>query len=102
MHYLIIIDCLSDWPTIVPLGRQISAKHLLDALTELFSHTAIPAVVWSDIGPQFTAKQFQAFAKQWGFQHRTSAPRAMQWQGRVCSEINEKADSCSMVWQVPR
>jgi len=33
-HY----HCLTDWPTTIPMGRQISAKHLLAALTELFSH----------------------------------------------------------------
>jgi len=97
-NYLIVIDCLTDWPTIVPMGRQISTKHLLTALTELFSRTAIPDVIWSDRGPQFTANHFQAFATKWGIQHRTSTPHYPQSNGKAESAVKSMKKLIRAAW----
>ena len=42
-HFLVVVDCLTDWPNVFPMGR------------DLFSRTAAPDVVWSDGGPQLTS-----------------------------------------------
>ena len=81
--YLIIIDCYSDWPTIILMGRHTTASHTIGAVRTLFSQTAIPDTFWSDRVPQFTARQFQNFTEKWGFIHRTSTPYYVlpeQWQ----------------------
>ena len=56
------------------MGRDIIVSHMFAGLIELFNRTAIPDVLWSDSDPQFTAKEFQAFARQLGFHHQTSIP----------------------------
>ena len=50
-YYLVIVDCYSDWPTIVPMGRDITASHLTAAIRELISRIAVPDIFWSDGGP---------------------------------------------------
>ena len=40
--YLVLVDCYTDWPTIVPMGSDTSATKLIAAMTELFCRTAIP------------------------------------------------------------
>ena len=81
-YYLVVIDCYSDYLTIISMGRDITATHLIAAVRELISRTAVPDVFWSDGGPQFTSKKFQEFAKQWGFTCRTSSPYYPQSNGR--------------------
>lgn len=67
------------------MGRDITTRRLLAALIEIFSQTAVPDVLWTDRGPQFTARSFQSFAQQWGFKHYTSTPHYPQ--------SNEKAEA---------
>lgn len=74
-NYLILVDCYSDWPDIVPMGTTTNTASLISALRQSFCRTGVPDIVWSDQGPQFMAKQFQEFAKQWRFKHLTSTPR---------------------------
>jgi len=81
--YLIIVDCYTDWPTIVPMGKNINAAALITVVRELFCRTAIPDLFWSDRGPQFTSKKFQSFAAQWGFKHQTSSPHYPQSNGKA-------------------
>ena len=45
---IIITDCYSDWPTIIPMGRNTTTSHLITAVRTLFSQTAVPDVLWSD------------------------------------------------------
>ena len=63
---MIIVDCYTDWPDIIPMGTNTSTPQLITALRSAFCRTAIPDILWSDGGPQFTAKAFQTFATQWG------------------------------------
>ena len=81
--YVIVVDCYLGWPTIIPMGRDIRAKHLIAGLRALFTQTAIPDVFWSDRGPQFTSTEFKSFAHQWGFCHQTSTPHYPQSNGRA-------------------
>ena len=36
-YYLIIIDCYSDWPTIAPMGIDITSSSVISAFRTLFS-----------------------------------------------------------------
>ena len=64
--YLVIVDCFTDWPTVISLGTSATSRDLISATRELFSHLAVPNVFWSDGGPQFTFKQFQNFLNDGG------------------------------------
>ena len=82
-QYLIWVDCYSDWPIIVSMGKDTTTNRLLAALREIFSQTAVPDILWTDRGPQFMAKRFQSFARQWGFVHCTSTPYYPQSNGKA-------------------
>lgn len=97
-QYLITVDCFSDWPEITPTMTNTTTTKLLSSLKSSFCHTGIPDKVWTDQGPQFTSQAFQEFARQWGFEHATSSPKAeatvksmkkviqSAWQGRHLDE----------------
>jgi len=44
-YYLVVVDCYSDWPTVVPMGKDITATNMIAGLTELLSRTAVPNVL---------------------------------------------------------
>ena len=50
-YYLVVVDCYSDWPTIIQMGKDIITTHMVAGLTELFSRTTVPDIFWSDKGP---------------------------------------------------
>ena len=52
----------------------ISSKDVISALKFCFSEHGIPEEVISDNGPQFTAREYQDFAAQYGFRLTTSSP----------------------------
>ena len=60
--YLIIVDCYTDWPAIISLEHGTTASHLISHIRQSFCCTAIPDILWSDGGPQFTSKTFADFA----------------------------------------
>ena len=97
-YYLVIVDCYSDWPTIVPMGRDITASHLIAAIRELISRTGVPDIFWSDGGPQFTSKQFQEFATQWGFTCRTSSPYYPQSNGKAEATVKSMKRLICSAW----
>ena len=57
-NYFVFVDCFTDWPTVVSMGKCATSTDLITAARELFSRTAMPDVFWSDGGPQFTSHQF--------------------------------------------
>ena len=70
--YLIIVDCFTDWPAIISLDHGTTVVQVITAIRQSFCRTAIPDVVWSDGGPQFTSKLLQtlltvgaSYIKQW-------------------------------------
>ena len=54
---------------------------IITQLNSQFSRHEIPETVISDNGPQFSSREFQAFAKEWEFIHRTSSPHHAQSNG---------------------
>ena len=71
--YLITDDCHTDWPDIISMPHNTTAPQITTALQQLFCRTAIPDVLWSDGGPQFTLHHFAQLARQWGIIHKTSS-----------------------------
>ena len=78
-HYLIVVDCYTDWPAILPMDHDTTIPKLNTALRQSFCHTAL----WSDGGPQFTCKMFKDFSQQWGFLHKTSTLHYPQSNGKI-------------------
>ena len=70
---VIVADCYSKYPWILQLAA-ISSKGVISALKFCFSEFGIPEEVISDNGPQFTAREYQDFAAQYGFRLTTSSP----------------------------
>ena len=71
--YVIVADYYSKYPWIFQLAA-ISSKDVISALKFCFSEHGIPEEVISDNGPQFTAREYQDFAAQYGFRLTTSSP----------------------------
>jgi hypothetical protein len=97
-NYLILVDCFSDWPDIIPMGRDTTTAKLVSALRQSFCRTGVPDVVWSDQGPQFMSKQFQEFAKLWGFRHATSTPRYPQSNGKAEATVKSMKKLIRTSW----
>ena len=97
-QFLNIVDCYTDWPDIIPMGTNTTTHHLITALRSIFCRTAIPDILWSDGGPQFTAKAFQMFATQWGFTHQKSSPRYPQSNGKVEATVKSMKKILAASW----
>ena len=71
--YLVMVDYLSDFFEVSELS-QLSAATVIRVLKEHFARHGIPVIVQSDGGPQFVAKEFSDFSREWGFTHMVSSP----------------------------
>ena len=98
--YLVLVDCYTDWPDIIPMGHNTSTSHLIKVIRQSFCRTGVPDTLWSDQRPQFTSKQFQDFASQWGFQHRTSSPRYPQSNGKIEATVKSMKKLIKTSWNV--
>ena len=86
-QFLITVDCCTDWPEIVHMGKDTTATRLNHALLGVFSRYGVPDVIWSDQGPQFTSHTFQYLAKEWGIKHVPSSPTYPQSNGKAESAV---------------
>ena len=96
--YLIVVDCYSDWPDIIPMGHNTTTHHLTKVLRQSFYCIGVPDVLWSDQGPQFMAKSFQEFARQWGFSHSTSTPHYPQSNGKAEATVKSMKNLITTSW----
>ena len=80
------------------MGKSITAVAYILALRALFSRTAIPNLLWSDRGPQFTSKKFQDFAAQWEFKHQVSSPHYPQCNGKVEAIVKSMKKIICTTW----
>ena len=96
--YLVTVDCYTDWPDIYALTRNTTTTQVIAALRQTFCRTAIPDIVWSDGGPQFTSIQFTQFAQQWGFLHKTSSPYHPQSNGKIESTVKSMKKIICISW----
>ena len=98
-QFLILVDCCTDWPEIIPMGHNTTTHKLVSALRQSFCRTAVPDILWSDQGPQFTAHAFRNFARQWGFTHNTSSPRYPQSNGKVEATVKSMKKLLATSWE---
>ncbi|KAF6022082.1 hypothetical protein EB796_019610 [Bugula neritina] len=73
-NYLLVVDYHSRYIEVRRLD-SLSSAFTVDKVKSIFSTHGIPEVVISDNGPQFSSREFQEFAKSYGFQHLTSSPK---------------------------
>ena len=52
-------------------------------MKKIFSRHSIPKELFTDGGPQFVAKEFKKFTKDWDFVHDSSSPHFPQSNGMV-------------------
>ena len=97
--YLIAVDGYSGYPCIANCGKTAPTSALINGLRKIFIQTAIPEVIWSDGGPQFTAQAFKAFLKRWGVKHMTSSPEFVQSNGRAEASV-KNVKKCFVVLPV--
>lgn len=72
-EYVLIADSFSGYYDFRQL-RSINTDSVMDFFKEKFSEHGVPRQLHTDGGPQFTSRQFQEFAKDWGFEHCVSSP----------------------------
>ena len=80
--YLLVIDYYSRYIEIAKLTTT-SANDVIRHLKSIFARHGIPAKVFTDNGPQFSANLFSSFSKSYGFTHKTSSPRYPQSNGEA-------------------
>jgi hypothetical protein len=98
-YFLIVVDCLTDWPHICPMGSTTTSSCTIKVLRGLFCRTAAPDIIWSDGGPQFTSAKFQAFLKGWGVRHEVSSPHHPQSNGKAESTIKSMKQLIKAAWK---
>ena len=96
--YLVWVDCYSDWPIIAPLDKDTTVTRITTVCTEIFSQTAVPDIMWTDGGPQFTSKVFQNFLHQWGIIHRKSTPHYPQSNGKAEATVKAMKKILRAAW----
>ena len=97
-NYLVWVDCYSDWPIIAPMHNNTTATHLTAVCIEILGQTAVPDILWTDRGPQFTSGVFQNFLHQWGVQHRRSTPHYPQRNGKAEATVKAMKKIIRAAW----
>ena len=54
--------------------HKTDAATVIKKIKNVFSRMGLPEVLRNDNGPQYAAKTFEKFAKDWGFQHIPKSP----------------------------
>ncbi len=81
-HFVLLVDHWSGFFEVQELTRTTADKVILACKVQFARH-GIPDTVITDNGPQFSATEFSAFARDWQFKHLTSSPRYPQFNGRA-------------------
>ena len=97
-NFLITVDCCTDWPEIIQMGKYMTAKKTIEAIRKLFCRTAAPDVLWSDGGPQFTSEKFQSFLRDWDVTHKMSTPRYPQSNGKIEATVKSMKKLITAAW----
>ena len=84
--YVIVVDYNSNFFEVDKLKNALSSS-VIHKVKGYFARHGIPETVISDNGPQFDSSQFKSFAKEWGFEQKTSSPRYPQSNGKVENSV---------------
>ena len=102
-RFLIIIDCKTDWPDIIQCKNgDTSARQLIKDLRGVFCRTAVPDVIWSDQGPQFTSGILKKFLQSWGVRHIMSSPKHPQSNGKAEAAVKSMKNIISSALEMER
>ena len=71
--FLVVVDAFSKWPQVCVLQSTTVTK-TIEALRQMFAMYGLPEHIVADIGPQFTADDFELFLKRNGIRHTRTAP----------------------------
>ena len=84
--YLVIVD-FTDFFEICKL-QQTTTASVVEATKEHFERHGVPVTVHSDDGSEFPSQEFQAFAKEWEFEHiMSSSPTTANQMGHACINV---------------
>ena len=78
--YLILVDSYSRWIEALPVTSQSSVE-VIYQMKKVFANLGVPKLLRSDNGGCFASQEFLDFAREWGFDHRTSSSRYPQSNG---------------------
>ena len=99
-HFLIVTNLKSGWPTTYKLGFTIIASVVISALRQTFADTAVPTILYSDGGPQFTARAMGHFLQDWGVQHEMSSPHYPQSNGFAEADVKAMKALVRQCWEI--
>lgn len=110
-NFLVTVDHYSDFFELDQL-ENLSAAATIRACKRNFSRHGIPQRVCSDNGTNFYCKEFRDFAREWEFEHVTSAPHHQQANGKAeatvkiakrlikkCNESGKDLWFCLLHWR---
>ena len=95
-NYIIIVDYYSRYFELDKL-HSTTASAVIHKMKATFARHGVPETVISDNGPQYSCKEFQAFASAWEFTHVTTSPHYPQSNGlaektvQISKSLMEKA-----------
>jgi len=71
--YLLLVDLHSRYFELAQLDSTLSSD-IIKKMKLIFAGYGIPVSAYSDNGPQYSANEFAAFARNYGFNYITSSP----------------------------
>ena len=81
-NYLIVVDYTSKYFEVSALPNTL-ASTVIQHTKSIFARFGIPKTVMSDNGPQFAAREYKEFAREWGFYHDTPSSKYPKSNGLV-------------------
>ena len=72
-EFLLVVDYYSRYIEVAKLD-DTKSRTVVNHAKSIFARHSIPSVVRSDNGPQYSAQEYQQFAKEWKLEHQTSSP----------------------------
>ena len=86
--HLVVADYYSKYPFVKPIPRgQSNSQTVIRIMKQIFSEQGISKVVRSDNASHYNSQAFEAFARDYGFQHFTSSPHYPRSNGFIESQV---------------
>ncbi|KAG1682227.1 hypothetical protein GQR58_011230 [Nymphon striatum] len=81
-QYLLVVDYYSRFIEVAKL-EDLTSGTVIIHLKSIFARHGVPETVCSDNGTQYTAEEFDKFARDYGFEHMKMSPRHSSGNGEV-------------------